>query len=263
MRGLPYVPFFTSDWLASSARVDMTLAERAIYLDLLFHIWERGGAIPADESRLAKLAMATPTEFEATWPAVSKHFVTHPDQVGMITNQKMLAVIEKQASNSNAQSRNGRLGGVASGRSRNRKRSESEAETNHPEPELESESERKTEQTEQTCASDDARACASSSFQGKHPASTATGQQTEWFNQFWAAYWVKSSRKRAFEAFCRCVITEARFEEVLAAVQTQSKEMMSREPQRRPFAETWLTDERWTDEPATTITTLDDECWGK
>jgi hypothetical protein len=68
MRDLPFVPFFTGDWLASSARVDMSLAERAVYLDLLFQLWERGGAIPSDPAKLAKMAMVTPAEFESAWP---------------------------------------------------------------------------------------------------------------------------------------------------------------------------------------------------
>src|SRR5580704_13442539 len=113
MRNLPFVPFFTADWLASSARVDMTLPERAIYLDLLFQIWERGGAIPADEAKLAKMAMVTPAEFSAAWPALKKHVVTHPDEPEMLTNLKMLDVIRKQANVHQARSNAGRRGAAS------------------------------------------------------------------------------------------------------------------------------------------------------
>jgi uncharacterized protein YdaU (DUF1376 family) len=139
MRGLPYVPFFTSDWLASSARVDMTLPERAVYLDLLFHIWERGGAIPSDHAKLAKLAFVTPEEFERVWPAVGAHIIQHPDEPDALTNLKMLDVIRKQAANFQAKSNSGRLGGVASGITRKRKRTENEAKRNQSEPETEPE----------------------------------------------------------------------------------------------------------------------------
>ena len=70
----------------SSARIDITLSERAIYLDLLFQLWERGGAIPADEARLAKMAMVTPEESSAAWPAVKRHIIAHPDEPDMLTN---------------------------------------------------------------------------------------------------------------------------------------------------------------------------------
>jgi uncharacterized protein YdaU (DUF1376 family) len=141
MRDLPFVPFFTADWLASSARVDMTLTQRACYLDLLFHLWDRAGAIPDDETKLAKLAMATPAEFSEAWPEVQKHFVPHPEEPGMLTNEKMLAVIRKQADIHAKKSQAGRAGGIASGVTRKQKQSRPEAQTKHLEPESETESE--------------------------------------------------------------------------------------------------------------------------
>jgi uncharacterized protein YdaU (DUF1376 family) len=205
MRGLPYVPFFTSDWLASSARIDMTLGERAIYLDLLFQIWERGGAIPADEARLAKLSMAASEEFAGAWPGVRKHFVAHPDQPGMLTNLKMLDVIRKQATNHEAQSRNGRRGGIASGRSRKRKGSENEAESKHPEtePELEPELERELETDarigvpEQANEEKTGRAPSSSLLNGKD----AAPHSVKAVEEFLSAYPKKTGHVAARKAY--------------------------------------------------------------
>ena len=75
-------------------------------------------------------------------------------------------------------------------------------------------------------------------------------QQGKWFEQFWAAYWLKKGRKGAQKAFGRCVRTAERFQEVMEAIRVQSVEMLSREPQHRPHCQTWLNGARWEDEPA-------------
>jgi uncharacterized protein YdaU (DUF1376 family) len=260
VRDLPFVPFFTADWLASSARVDMTLPERAIYLDLLFQIWERGGAIPADETKLAKMAMVTPAEFSAAWPAVKKYIVTHPDEPEMLTNLKMLDVIRKQANVHQARSNAGRRGAAsrwANSKPHGKTDGGAVAKVWHPETESETESETETEaETENlTCASDDARLSGSSLLQPKRknvPFSEdkkPTAEQTAWFEEFWQQYWLRKAKKPAFAAFCKHVKTTERFAEVIAAVAAQKPEMESRQPQHRPLAASWLNAERWTDEP--------------
>jgi uncharacterized protein YdaU (DUF1376 family) len=256
MRDLPFVPFFTGDWLASSARVDMTLPERAVYLDLLFQLWERGGAIPSDLAKLAKMAMATPAEFESAWPGVSKYFVPHPDHADMLTNEKMLAVIQKQASVHEARTRNGRNGGIASGQSRSKPGSKREAKTKHLETESESEPETKPETEKTSCPSGDGRVSDFSldSFtEGKNPKKLPSGkkgtdEQRQWFDDFWKAYWRHEAKKPALAAFIKAVTTPAMFEKVMAATDSQREKMLPREPQYRPLAATWLTAERFADE---------------
>jgi uncharacterized protein YdaU (DUF1376 family) len=227
MRGLPYVPFFTSDWLASSARVDMTLPERAVYLDLLFQIWERGGAIPSDHAKLARLALVTMDEFSAAWPAVSKHIIQHPDEPDALTNLKMLDVIQKQASNYQAKANSGRLGGVASGVSRKRKRTENEAKTNHLEPELEPELETELERTHTQ------RAC-----------------------EFLALYPKKTGRAKALRAYKVGVSSEALHEEVMAGLRRHLASARWRESlgldggRYVPDAHRFISERRWLDQPA-------------
>ena len=115
MRGLPFLPWFGSDWLASSARVDMTLPARAVYLDLLFQIWERGGALPTDALKLAKLAMTTPEEFQSVWPELQSHFAPHPEEPNAITNLKMYDLMQKQIKEHETNVLKGRAGGIKSG----------------------------------------------------------------------------------------------------------------------------------------------------
>lgn len=97
----------------------------------------------------------------------------------------------------------------------------------------------RTLQTNNQCASSAAKA------------NTLTPQQEAWFSKFWEAYWLRRARKPARAAFGKIVTTEVLFGNVLAAVELQRAEMMLREPDRRPHAATWLSQERWNDEPAT------------
>jgi len=70
----------------------------------------------------------------------------------------------------------------------------------------------------------------------------------EWFSAFWKAYWLRRARKPARIAFGKACKSQERFAEIMAAVTTQTPEMLSREPAKRPHAATWLNAERWTDE---------------
>ena len=75
-------------------------------------------------------------------------------------------------------------------------------------------------------------------------------QQELWFETFWDEYWLKKSKKPAWEAFQEHVRTEERFQVVIAAVRAQSSEMEDRKIDGRtpPYAANWLNDERWEDE---------------
>lgn len=84
-----------------------------------------------------------------------------------------------------------------------------------------------------------------------------SAQQEAWFQEWWAAYWLKKSRKRACEAFRRHVRTEARFRQVMDATRAQTPEMLSREPHHRPHGATWLNGERWEDDTAPEAPTAD------
>jgi hypothetical protein len=126
------------------------------------------------------------------------------------------------------------------------------------------------ELVENTCASDDARVRDQPSIDPPFTTTEPDGmfseqdlpvnpqaerrrvqrQQDLWFEQWWAVYWLKKSRKRAREAFGKHVRTEALFQQVMAATKAQSPEMLSREPKHRPHGATWLNGARWEDEAA-------------
>ena len=71
-----------------------------------------------------------------------------------------------------------------------------------------------------------------------------------WFEEWWAIYWRRVSRKLAEQAFAKCVKTQAQFDRVMAATRKQTPAMMAREPDKRPHGATWLNGERWNDEPS-------------
>ena len=113
MRDMPFAPWYASDWLASTARSDLSLPARAIYLDLLFLLWERDGWLPVDAAKLARLTMTTPAEFNAAWPEMKKYFTQYPEQPGMFTNAKMLRTIQQKKARRTANMTAGVAGAAA------------------------------------------------------------------------------------------------------------------------------------------------------
>lgn len=103
--------------------------------------------------------------------------------------------------------------------------------------------------------------CASGEARGRDAGSVSlTGtdtarkpdQRIEWFSDFWNAYKPIRSRakKDALKAFLQVVKTEAVFRVVMEAVKSQTPEMISRAPEHRPYAGSWLRGQRWLDEAA-------------
>jgi hypothetical protein len=133
-----------------------------------------------------------------------------------------------------------------------------------------------TVQDKEPCASDDARVSDSLLSIDQPPFETAapnaqfpvepkkpgqsidglTPQQDVWFAVWWADYWLRKSRKAARQAFAKQVKSVGRFEQVMAATQAQTAEMLTREPQHRPHGSTWLRQERWEDEAAVAVELL-------
>ncbi len=81
-------------------------------------------------------------------------------------------------------------------------------------------------------------------------AQNGNGHRPEWFDQWWAIYWRKVSRKPAEKAFHAHVKTEPRFHQVMEATVAQTPAMMARDPDHRPHGATWLNAERWNDQPS-------------
>jgi hypothetical protein len=74
------------------------------------------------------------------------------------------------------------------------------------------------------------------------------------FGKFYAAYPRKKVRKDAEKAW-KQVDGDRHADAIMAALEWQVAEMLTREPEHRPYPATWLRGERWTDERDTPVQT--------
>lgn len=72
MAALPYMPLFVADYLADTAH--LTTLQHGAYLLLLMNYWQRGGPLPDDDSRLAKIARVGPREWGRMREVISEFF---------------------------------------------------------------------------------------------------------------------------------------------------------------------------------------------
>lgn len=66
-------PWYISDWRNSEAVMEMNLAEKGLYRELLDHCWETG-SLPADARLLTRIARCTGKEFTRCFPKVKEQF---------------------------------------------------------------------------------------------------------------------------------------------------------------------------------------------
>lgn len=106
MPELPYVPFYTSDWLGDTRVKLLPLEARAIYFDLLCHSWQLGH-IPTRGAERAHLLGITPRKEASLWRHIAGFWES--DGNGGLVNARMERVRAKQ----NARRKAGKRGGEA------------------------------------------------------------------------------------------------------------------------------------------------------
>lgn len=265
-----WLPWYSAKWLSSPTRFDMSLAERAVYLDLLFIAYERMGRIPADPIKLARLTLVAPDEFAMIWPTVSKHFEPCDGDPAALTNRMVMDTIARHWKTHEARVAAGRAGGKASGEKRSKNEANTQAKTKQTAKQLEREPEREREleleeepqPDKPLCASDDAREpvrlinAPYPDRSGENaPAKPKlvdglTPEQEQWFGEWWPLYWRHVARKPARKAFGRLIRSADRFASVMAATRAQTAEMRTRPADKIPYPASWLNAERWNDEVA-------------
>jgi len=78
---------------------------------------------------------------------------------------------------------------------------------------------------------------------------TLSKLQQKWFDEeFWPLFWQKRDKAEAIEAFKDHVTSEAKKNQIVAAVKAQASEMLQRPLQFRPYAATWLHKRRYEDD---------------
>ena len=256
------MPWYGREFYADENVLVMTLEQEGAYFRLLWNCWQEG-SIPTDMAKLAALCKNTPVrKFERDiWPALSGLFSPAD---GRLVHRKVEQLRDAKEAFRGACSKAGKLGNDRRW-GKDRVPDELPTET-RPIPEsgivaADCRLPIADCQEPNTCASDDARAAGSLPsiddppfgttepgalfpVEPSKPAESVDG----WFNEWWAGYWLRKAKKAARRAFGKQVKTAARFEQVMAAMQVQTPEMLSREPQHRPHGATWLNGERWADE---------------
>jgi uncharacterized protein YdaU (DUF1376 family) len=72
MAALPYIPLFVADYLADTAH--LSTQQHGAYMLLIMNYWQRGGPLPDDDARLAKIARVGPREWARMRDTISEFF---------------------------------------------------------------------------------------------------------------------------------------------------------------------------------------------
>ena len=101
----PYMPLFIGDYLADTTH--LTRSEHGAYLLLLMAMWRAGGKLPNDPARLARIALASPSEWDELQPVMMTFFKRRG---GHITHERLAREFTKYVAKSDALSRAGKRG---------------------------------------------------------------------------------------------------------------------------------------------------------
>ncbi len=90
MKGLPWFPMYTGDWLSSTPITLMTPAQEGGYVRLLIHEWEDDDCgLPDDNEKLAVLSRLGEAWLNGGSTVVRDRFVPHPTIPGKIINPRL------------------------------------------------------------------------------------------------------------------------------------------------------------------------------
>jgi len=77
MSNRPFMPLWVSDYIGDTQH--LTTAEHGAYLLLIMAYWQRGKALPADSTRLARIARMTPDEWSRCEDTLREFFTVEGD----------------------------------------------------------------------------------------------------------------------------------------------------------------------------------------
>lgn len=115
--GLPWFPFYVDAWLLDDKVMEMTYAERGVYLHLLCLQWREGSISLALATLQRALSLPTDTlavsvDLEAV---LARCFPPHPTLKGRRANPRLLQIRAEQEDRLRAMSEGGRKGGLKGG----------------------------------------------------------------------------------------------------------------------------------------------------
>jgi uncharacterized protein YdaU (DUF1376 family) len=108
MSTVPYFQFYPSDYLADTGH--LTTEQHGAYLLMLITAWARGGRLPNDAKKLARIARVSPRRWHLVGPDVLEFWTEDGDD---IVSERMERDYEKAVSKSEKRSASGKRGGEA------------------------------------------------------------------------------------------------------------------------------------------------------
>lgn len=72
MAAIPFMPLYVADYLADAAH--LSTVEHGAYLLLIMAYWQRGEALPDDDTKLARICRLGPREWKRIKPTISEFF---------------------------------------------------------------------------------------------------------------------------------------------------------------------------------------------
>jgi len=222
MSAPPFMQLYVADYLGDTQH--LTAEQHGAYLLLLMTMWRNGGFLPADPSKLARIARVSARRWHLLAPEVMAFF----DVIdGNITQKRLVEEYQKAVSISEKRSHSGKLGGDAKALKNN-------------DAALANAKQLPKHSQISDIIKEDTRA----------NARDARASELASFDAFWAKYPNKTGKPKALAAY-RSALKRATADEIAAGLDRY----IASKPEDRQWLNpaTFLNQDRWADEPATVI----------
>lgn len=102
-----FMPLYLADYDRDTS--DLSFEEHGFYMAILRALWSKGGTLPTDHDRLARVLRTDVATLRRLWPTVSR-FLTVTGE--MFTQGRLYRELEKALGKVRAAAKNGRIGGA-------------------------------------------------------------------------------------------------------------------------------------------------------
>lgn len=98
MAAIPYMPLYVADYLSDAAH--LTTVEHGAFLLLLMTYWQRGGPLPDDDRKLARICRLEPRSWKRIKPVISEFFeVSDGEWLNSRAERELASVRDKSLKN--------------------------------------------------------------------------------------------------------------------------------------------------------------------
>lgn len=108
MSNAPFMQLYVGDYLTDTRH--LTTEQHGAYLLILMTMWSKGGQLPSDPKKLARIAGLSGRKWASVWEEISEFFTVDGD---VITNQRLQKEYKKARDKSELRAQAGSKGGKA------------------------------------------------------------------------------------------------------------------------------------------------------